>query len=111
MKLDEFIEKSLLDITNGVAAAQRATKLYIAPGWVENTTLTEPQFVSFELAVTISKEAGGGISVFSMGDVKAKGNSEKTHRISFDVPVYFQAPTERNDMHFSKKKDKGESNS
>jgi hypothetical protein len=101
MKLEEFVKQTLLDITNGVAQAQLATKLYIAPGFVENQKLTEPQMVKFEVAVTASKEASGGISVWSFGDAKAGINSEQTHRVSFEVPVYFQAPTERSELHFS----------
>jgi hypothetical protein len=40
-----------------------------------------------------------------MGDLKAGVASERTNRISFDVPVYFQAPTERNPKHFTRKRD------
>jgi hypothetical protein len=104
MKIEDYVKQTLLDITNGVAAAQQETKLYIAPGHVENVKLTEPQFVTFEIAVTVNKGAGGGISVWSIGDAKASASSETTNRISFQVPVYFQAPTERSDNHFTKKK-------
>jgi hypothetical protein len=103
VKLDEFVKQTLLDITNGVAEAQLATKLYIAPGFVENQRLTEPQMVKFDVVVTVSKEAGGGVSIWSLGDIKAGANSEQTNKISFEVPVYFQAPTERNELHYTKK--------
>jgi hypothetical protein len=103
MKLDEFVKQTLLDITNGVAEAQLATKLYIAPGFVENQKLTSPQMVRFDVAVTVSKEAGGGVSVWSLGDLKAGVNSEQTNKISFEVPVFFQAPTERSELRYSKK--------
>ena len=103
MKLEEFVKQTLLDITNGVAAAQLEAKLYIAPGFVENKKLTSPQMVKFEVAVTVSKEAGGGISVWSLGELKTGINSEQINKIAFEVPVYFQAPTERSELHFSKK--------
>jgi hypothetical protein len=108
MKLDEFVRQTLLDITNGVAQAQLETKLYIAPGHVENRKLIEPQFVKFEVIVSVNKEAGGGISVWSFGDVRSGYSSEHSNRISFDVPVYFQAPTERSDLHYSKRQSKSE---
>ena len=103
MQLDDFVKKTLLDITNGVAAAQDEALLCIAPGLVENEKQVEPQLVKFEVVVTVSKEAGGGIKVWSLGDANAHASSEKTNRISFDVPVYFQAPTELNPKRFSRK--------
>jgi hypothetical protein len=54
-----------------------------------------PQMIAFEILVTTSKEAGGGISVLSYFDAKADAKSENTNRISFAVPVYFQAPKEK----------------
>ena len=101
MKLDEFVKQTLLDITKGVADAQQEALLYVAPGFVENKKRTELQLVKFEVVVTVNQEAGGGIRVWSLGDAKANVSSEKTNRISFDVPVYFQAPTERNSNHHS----------
>ncbi len=103
MKLDEFVKQTLLDITKGVADAQQEALLYVAPGFVENKEMTEFQLVKFEVVVTVNQEAGGGIRVWSLGDAKANVSSEKTNRISFDVPVYFQAPTERNSNHHSNK--------
>jgi len=99
MKLDEYVKQTLLDITKGVTEVQKALQLHIAPGTVENEVVTSPQMVSFEIAATVSKEAAGSISVWSLGDVNAQGNSEQTNRISFEVPVYFQAPTELNEKH------------
>jgi hypothetical protein len=105
MKLEDFVKQTLLDITNGVASAQKEALLYVAPGFVENKKQVDPQLVKFEVVVTVNKEASGGIRVWSFGDTKANISSEKTNRITFEVPVYFQAPTERNSNHFSKKKD------
>ncbi|TNE65599.1 hypothetical protein [Celeribacter ethanolicus] len=104
MKLDEYVKRTLLDITNGVAEAQKETLLYIAPGFVENEKVTAPQFVQFDVAVTVSKDAGAGIQVFSFGEAKGAVSSEQVNRISFEVPVFFQAPTERNEKHFANRK-------
>ena len=96
MKLDEYVKQTLLDITNGVEAAQRESLLFIAPGAIEGKVRLEPQMIQFDVAVTVNKEAGGGISVWSIGDLKAGGSVEHTNRLSFQVPVYFQAPTKKN---------------
>lgn len=93
MKLDEFVKQTLLDITNGVAAAQVGAKLWIAPGTVEGEPKLAPQMVKFEVAVTVNKEGSGGISVWSFGELKGGASLESVNRISFDVPVYFQAQT------------------
>ena len=101
MKLDEFVKQTLLDITNAVADAQAESKLYIAPGTVEGQKVVSPQSVQFDIAVTTNKEGGGGISILSFGEAKASLSSEVSNRISFSVPVYFQAPTPENRRHFS----------
>ena len=93
MKLEEFVKQTLLDITNGVAQAQAEAKLWIAPGKVEGEPKLTPQMVSFEVAVTVNKEGSGGISVWSLGELKGAASSESLNRISFEVPVYFQSQT------------------
>ncbi|MFB9947752.1 hypothetical protein ACFFP0_02780 [Rhizobium puerariae] len=103
MKLDEFVKQTLLDITNGVVQAQNEALLFIAPGTVEGEVVKQPQNVKFEVTVSVSKEVGGGIKVFTLGDAKAQGKSESTNKLTFEVPVYFNAPTPRNPKHFSKK--------
>lgn len=95
MNLDEFVKKTLLDITSGVASAQEEALLFIAPGYVEGEKMTGAQIIHFEVAVTVSKEASAGIRVLSFGEGKAGASSQEVSRISFDVPVYFQAPTEK----------------
>ena len=100
MDLDEFVEKTLLSITNGVARAQGKSLLYIAPGHVEGEKVLNGQMVSFEVVVTTSKDAGGGIKVFSIGEAKGRISSEAVNRVSFEVPIYFQAPTLLNDRHY-----------
>ena len=107
MRLDDFVRQTLIDITNGVTEAQKKSKLYIAPGYIEGMKLTSPQMVDFEIAVTVNKEAGGGIQIWSLGDVKASGHSINVNKISFSVPVYFQSPTELNENNY-KHRDKQE---
>ena len=95
MNLEDYVEQTLLDITNGVAKAQKLSILSIAPGSLDGERILAPQMVSFDIAVTVSKEGGGGIQVWSFGDLSAKGSAEHSNRISFSVPVYFQARNER----------------
>ncbi|MEZ5730942.1 MAG: hypothetical protein R3D97_01285 [Paracoccaceae bacterium] len=106
MDLEDFVEKTLLSITEGVTKAQQKSRLFIAPGFVENQKVVEPQMVGFEVSVTTGKEAGGGIKVLTFGDAKAIGKSENRNTITFQVPVYFQAPTPLNERHFSRKEKK-----
>jgi len=86
-----------LDITNGVHDAKEDAKLSIAPGFLEGEIIKKPQDVFFEILVTTSKEGGGRINVFSLGDAKALGKQENSHRLTFSVPVYFNARPERED--------------
>lgn len=103
MKLDQFVKQTLLDITRGIAEAQEESLLYIAPGYVNGVRQESGQSVAFEVAVTISTEGGGGIDVFSVGSLKGQHSHEAVNRISFEVPVYFNAPTILNDRHHTKK--------
>ena len=100
MKLDEFVKQTLIDITKGVANAQEETLLFIAPGVVNGVEQLQGQSVSFEVAVTVNTEGAGGISVFSMGDVKGAHSRETANRITFEVPVFFSAPTRANCRHY-----------
>ncbi len=103
MKLDEFVKETLILISSGIEGAQREAVHSIAPGRVDDEIVEEHQTVSFEVAVTVSKDAGGGISVFSLGDVKVGGSTEHTNRISFEVPIHFNARPNRNQNHDSRK--------
>jgi hypothetical protein len=93
MKLEDFVKQTLLDITNGVAEAQKSSKLWIAPGKVEGQAQLSPQMVAFEVAVTVSKEGGGGISVWSIGEIKGSAAAESVNKIAFEIPVFFQSQT------------------
>ncbi|PRY77661.1 hypothetical protein CLV80_105144 [Yoonia maritima] len=101
MKLDEFVKNTLLDITKGVSEAQDESLLYVAPGFVEGEKQTEGQFVTFEVDVTVTGEGGGGISVLGIGELKGSASREAANRISFQVPVHFNAPTPKNGRHYS----------
>lgn len=91
MKLKDFVKQTLVDITNGVSEAQQGAPLWIAPGRVEGEIVTSPQMVFFEVAVTTNTEGSGEISVWSAIKAKAEGTVENVNKISFSVPVYFQA--------------------
>ena len=92
MKLEEYVRQTLLDITQGVATAQSQAPVHIAPGNVEAVVQLEPQMINFEIGITVMKEGAGGLKVFSVGELNAGASSETVNRISFAVPVYFQAP-------------------
>ena len=66
--------------------------MWIAPGYVDGEKVFGAQLVSFEINVTVAKEGSGGIQVLSLGDIGGKASSEHTNKISFSVPIYFQAP-------------------
>ncbi len=89
MKLDEFVKRSLLDITKGVVGASEEACVTISPASIEGKPIFEPQMVSFELVVAESSAAGGGISVLSIGNAKAGMRSEQINKLSFSVPVHF----------------------
>lgn len=99
MKLDEYVKQTLLDITKGVDQAKREASLHIAPSSIDGQKLTEPQMARFEVAVTVTAEGGGGIRVFSLGDLKAQGGSAHTNTIAFEVPIYFNLTTPLHPLH------------
>lgn len=101
MKLDEFVKQSLLDITNGVVEAQKQSMPCIAPGSISGKSIEQAHNMKFEASVTVSIEDGGRIKVLSLGELKAGANSENSSRLSFEVPIYFNAPTPRNPLHHS----------
>jgi hypothetical protein len=92
MKLQDFVEKTLLEITRGVAEAQKKASVWIAPGRVEGDVEKSPSHVNFEVGVTTNAEGGGQIEILSFVKSSVKGASQHTNKISFSVPVYYQAP-------------------
>lgn len=99
MKLDEFVKQTLLDITNGVVAAQQASKLWIAPGYMNGNITEEAQDAKFEVSVTVAADGGGGIKILSFGELNAGGKSESTNKLMFEVPICLNEPTQLNLMH------------
>ncbi len=101
--LKQFVEQSLLDITNAVDNAQKSSPLCIAPGFVEGQVQLEPQMVQFSVQVTVSEEkqkTGSGeisapiINILKAGiegEISQKSESSSSQNINFSVPVYFQA--------------------
>lgn len=92
MKLDEYVKQTLVDISKGVSEAKTESLVGIAPGYVDGEKVFAAQMISFEIIVTTEKEAGGGIRVLSLGDLEVGGKIQHVNRISFEVPVFFQAP-------------------
>ena len=92
MKIDEYVAQTLIDISKGVARAKKEALVGIAPGYVDGEKVFKEQLVTFEIVTTVSHEGGGSVSVLSLADLKAGSNIEKTNKISFSVPVFFQAP-------------------
>ncbi len=95
MKLNEFVKNSLLEITNGVKEAANEADVTIAPSAIEGKPIFEPQLVAFDLIVTESVEADGGISVLSIGNAKANKKTEHLNKVSFSVPVHFNSQNVR----------------
>lgn len=91
MELEVFVEEALVGVLNAVHSAKGKSNIPIALGNVEGVMKTEPEYVAFSLVVTTTAEAGGKISIFSMGEAGATGSIETSNRIRFKVPVYFQA--------------------
>lgn len=106
MDLKDFVKKTLLDITNGVFEAQQESVLFIAPGTINGKKIEKSHEVKFEVSVTVGAEGGGGIKVLSLGEVKAGAKTEATNKLTFEVPVYLNAPTPLNPMHHSKRSNK-----
>lgn len=102
MKLDEFVKQTLTDIAKGVADAQEESLFYIAPGYVNGERQEQGQIVKFEVAVTVNSEGAGGVSILALGKVEGSHARESASRISFDVPVFFNAPTVLNKRHGSR---------
>ena len=125
MKLSEFVESTLLQIIQGVAAAQSKTKIEgrspkeadlvnppvlnqadNAPKNKHYTTIKRDlvQMVDFDVAVTVSRdsaqEGGAGINIAGLGGFGGKlkdGESlSEVSRIKFQVPIILPS-SEHND--------------
>lgn len=100
MKLDEYVKRTLLEITNGVAEAQKESLLYIAPDHSNSGKPIPAQHVKFEMVLQVSDDDDEGLQVVSNHNRISNSAPEEFNRLTFRVPVYFQAPTKRNDSHF-----------
>jgi len=58
--------------------------------------------------VTVASEGGGGIEIVTFGELNAGGKSEGTNKLTFEVPVHFNAPTPLNPLHHSNMQTPGE---
>lgn len=102
MDLKDFVKKALIDITGAIEEAKASSHLAIAPGYVQQNPVTEPQFIEFDVATTVveasntSGSGGAKISVVGVGislggERGVSANHENVSRVKFQVPVYFQA--------------------
>lgn len=91
MKLDEYIEKSLIAIAKGVTEAQKKAEVTIAPSAIEGKPNFTPQLVKFEVEVSTSLEGGGSINVMAVGELGAKKSGQNSHKLTFEVPVHFNS--------------------
>jgi len=108
MELKNFIELVLVDIAEGITAAQNKVgdKIAINPASVDGERSVEKDYIAFDIAVTTSEQSKGNkgrslkggikISVISAGidgtkNESKKSNFEKFSRVNFRVPVYYAA--------------------
>lgn len=96
MQLDKFIEESILQILNGIGAAQeKKTKGTINPN-VRAVVREKIQNVKFDIAVTVDEtiatDAAAKINVLGVNlGAGVEGNklSGSVSRISFEVPLIY----------------------
>jgi len=111
MTLQDFVRDSLLQISQGVAAA-RNQNIKIAPYATAAESKKDATFVTldgsiaflveFDVAVTISEKTGGGISggISVAGVFKAQGQHDggsehsSISRLRFSVPIVFTGLSE-----------------
>ena len=92
MELDTFIEETLNNIARGVRNARsKQNSPWIAPGHVEDKPVWKAQNVEFDVAVTTSTGADGGIKILGVGSAGADHRNEHIQKIKFSIPVYFEA--------------------
>jgi hypothetical protein len=113
MKLSQFIQEALWEISAGVTAGAIRSRPFaaIAPAMIDGERVGEKNFVEFDVSLIVTDQAassvggegslGGEITVapfakVSLG-VKGDGTREKnssqeqSHRVTFKVPIYFGA--------------------
>jgi hypothetical protein len=90
ISIQEFVRDALLQIVKGVDEARDQTDISIAPSFVEGNLQKLGNSVHFDLSITISKDAKGGLKVANIVEVGGTASSMTLNRVSFDVPVWFQ---------------------
>ena len=103
VSLKDFVQQTLLDITNAVNDAKEKAPLWIAPGSFEDQKQLEPQMIEFSVQVAASEEntntGKGELSVPIVtilkasvgGEIDSKNGKTTSHTLKFSVPVYFQS--------------------
>ena len=96
MKLKNFITSALLERTEGIVDAQKRSQLQFTHGTVEGKKATDPQMLKIDLQVATSGIGGGSIDVLGLGQLGAKVTAESIQAVTFEIPVYFDSPTQNN---------------
>lgn len=97
MELKDFIEKSLLEILDGVREAQKKD-IAVAPSSIEGKPIWTERLVNFDIQVAVDKSGTGGIKVLSLTDLGGSVSKSESHRISFSIPVHMNvAKQQEND--------------
>ena len=104
MKLDEFVAETLKQIATGIVCAQKATsdarqengvcvspfgvegKPHIEGHYATGIALPRVEMISFDVAVSMEKDAKGGINMLGI-EAGGGGSSSAENRISFSVPM------------------------
>jgi len=104
MELQEFITETLIQIVNGVKAAQNLVKdstAIIAPhGYLGGVQYRrEMQSIEFDVAITTTDtteaKAGAGVFVAGIslgGQARGEASNQTLSRIKFKVPIYLPEP-------------------
>ena len=96
MELKSFIEKSLLEILEGVRAAQKKD-IAVAPSAIEGQPIWTERLVNFDVQVAVDKSGNGGIKVLSAADIGGSVSKSESHRISFSVPIHMNVAKKGNE--------------
>jgi hypothetical protein len=113
MKLSNFIQETIFEIALGIHSAKVRAKdlVAVSPGMMDGKDVIEKSYIDFDVSVVVkeasqSKKGGKGsfsgsikVAEFASVGVSAGGEAEKgasseseqVHRITFKVPVYFNA--------------------
>jgi hypothetical protein len=91
MKLSKFISTTLAEIHQGIADAREESGSWIAPSTLDGERVVSEQQVLFDVAIVSSADGSGDVSVLGFGKLGSGISNEKSNRVSFAVPVYFQA--------------------